>query len=377
MDALHFLAIVILADAAGNSVADLEAAMILVSLRHGGERATASGKRKRLPSADAAEPFCRPQSVASDRREAKQKKKTLQEQRTALGWMVTGTPRTNPCACCNRRLDILHRNPEAPREVSDRLLPCTDRPDAERRGEKGGRGKTSGGPRAAGAVLPCARCKYLHSTCSPALPHPGPAAAPAAPASSSSSSSAPPAATTGSSFSFSSCSSSSRSSSSSSSAPSPSQTSSPTSTEGGEGKEKKAGKQKTFVHNRKWYGMTAAAPYPYPRLSGRLKFWAWTLQARSQAWEGTGTASQSQSRRARHILGFVLKRDGKPEEKLSSSGHWAFSIAWHRSPQHAGEFAVQVEVLGYQPGEINIKQERSALRSHSSSPVNVVPPNLL
>ncbi|KAL2167787.1 hypothetical protein VTG60DRAFT_799 [Thermothelomyces hinnuleus] len=107
MDALHFLAIVILADAAGNSVADLEAAMILVSLRHDGERATAGGKRKRLPSADAAEPVRKslrlasrrsaaPQSVASDRREAKQKKKTLQEQRTALGWMVTGTPRANP-----------------------------------------------------------------------------------------------------------------------------------------------------------------------------------------------------------------------------------------------------------------------------------------
>ncbi|KAL2183868.1 hypothetical protein L209DRAFT_468844 [Thermothelomyces heterothallicus CBS 203.75] len=118
--------------------------------------------------------------------------------------------------------------------------------------------------------------------------------------------------------------------------------------------------------------------------SGRLKFWAWTLQARSRAWEGTGTAAQSQvrawkspstglysysvhtpltpwldviehmvkSRRARHILGFVLKRDGKPEDKLSSSGNWALSIAWHRSLQHVGEFAVQVEVLGYQPGEI-------------------------
>ncbi|KAL2161650.1 hypothetical protein VTH06DRAFT_8212 [Thermothelomyces fergusii] len=259
MDSLHFLADVVLADAAGTSVADVEAAWILLSLRRDGERATTGRKRKRLPSAaaaaaaqppnapaaDAAEPVRKslrlesrpqaaPKSVASDSKGAKHKRKMLQEQRTALQWMTTGTPRADPCACCKKRMDALRKNPTATKEGSDRLLPCTDRPDAGER-RKGRRAAGAAGA----AVMPCARCKYLHSTCSsdppprPPAPAPTTAATAAIPPPSSSSASA--------SASLASSRSSSSSSVSPSSVPSaacPSQTGSPPGAEGGEGKGK-------------------------------------------------------------------------------------------------------------------------------------------
>lgn len=96
MDALHLLADVTLADTAGNSTVDLKAAMILLSLRYDGERTT-TGRRKRLASADAmgalrkssrlaSRHFAAPKSVAFDSKEARQNRKMLQEQQTALRW---------------------------------------------------------------------------------------------------------------------------------------------------------------------------------------------------------------------------------------------------------------------------------------------------